>query len=58
MSARGLVAAPEHIVASGLLRAEADEVSAALAARTGLRERARLEEGHSAALLLAQPGAD
>ena len=46
--------APEHIVASGLLRAEADEVSAALAARTGLRERARLEEGDWAALLLAQ----
>jgi ribosomal protein L11 methyltransferase len=49
--------APEHIVASGLLRAEADEVSAALAARTGLLERARLEESDWAALLLAQPGA-
>ena len=43
----------EHIIASGLLRAEADEVSAALAARTGLQERARLEEGDWAALLLA-----
>ena len=46
---------PERIVASGLLRAEADEVSAALTARTGLPERARLEEGDWAALLLAQP---
>ncbi len=42
-------------MASGLLRAEADEVSAALTARTGLPERARLEEGDWAALLLAQP---
>ena len=49
--------APEHIVASGLLRAEADEVSAALAARTGLQERARLEEGDWAALLLARSAA-
>jgi len=49
--------APERIIASGLLRTEADEVSAALAARTGLQEHARLEEGDWAALLLAQsPG--
>jgi ribosomal protein L11 methyltransferase len=47
-------AAPERIIASGLLRTEADEVSAALAARTGLQEHARLEEGDWAALLLAQ----
>ena len=45
------------LIASGLLRAEADEVAAALAARTGLQERARLEEGDWAALLLAQPSA-
>jgi ribosomal protein L11 methyltransferase len=44
---------PRALVASGLLRREADEVSAALAARTGLAERARLEEGDWAALLLA-----
>jgi len=43
---------PRALVASGLLRGEADEVSAALAARTGLAERARLEEGDWAALLL------
>jgi ribosomal protein L11 methyltransferase len=45
---------PGTLVASGLLRAEADEVSAALAARTGLTEHARLEEGEWAALLLRQ----
>jgi ribosomal protein L11 methyltransferase len=48
---------PRTLVASGLLRREADEVSAALTARTGLDERARLEEGDWAALLLARPGA-
>jgi ribosomal protein L11 methyltransferase len=45
---------PRTLIASGLLRTEADEVSAALAARTGLSERARLEEGDWAALLLSQ----
>jgi len=45
-------APPERLIASGLLRAEADEVAAALTARTGLPERARLEEGDWAALLL------
>jgi ribosomal protein L11 methyltransferase len=45
---------PRTLVASGLLRREADEVSAALAARTGLSERARLEEGDWAALLLGR----
>jgi ribosomal protein L11 methyltransferase len=44
---------PRSLVASGLLRREADEVGAALAARTGLAERARLEEGDWAALLLS-----
>jgi ribosomal protein L11 methyltransferase len=49
--------APRTLIASGLLRGEADEVSAALAARTGLAECARLEEGDWAALLLqARPG--
>jgi ribosomal protein L11 methyltransferase len=47
---------PERLIASGLLRAEADEVAAALTARTGLPERARLEEGDWAAVLLARPG--
>jgi ribosomal protein L11 methyltransferase len=45
---------PRTLVASGLLRGEADEVSAALAARTGLTEHARLEEGDWAALLLGR----
>jgi ribosomal protein L11 methyltransferase len=43
---------PRTLIASGLLRREADEVAAALAARTGLAEQARLEEGDWAALLL------
>ena len=43
---------PRTVIASGLLRREADEVSAALAARTRLAEHARLEEGDWAALLL------
>jgi ribosomal protein L11 methyltransferase len=43
---------PRSLIASGLLRPEADEVSAALAARTGLAERARVQEGDWAALLL------
>ena len=46
---------PRTVIASGLLRREADEVSAALGARTGLAERARLEEGDWAALLLGGP---
>jgi ribosomal protein L11 methyltransferase len=45
---------PGTLVASGLLREEADEVSAALAARTGLIEHARLEDGDWAALLLGR----
>jgi ribosomal protein L11 methyltransferase len=44
---------PRAIVASGLLRREADEVAQALTARTGLPERARREEGDWAALLLS-----
>jgi ribosomal protein L11 methyltransferase len=43
--------APERLIASGLLRPEADEVAAAFAAR-GLRETARKEGGEWAALLL------
>ncbi|MDX6649671.1 MAG: ribosomal protein methyltransferase [Solirubrobacteraceae bacterium] len=44
---------PAHLVAGGLLREEADEVSAAFAAR-GLRERDRREAGEWAALLLVR----
>ncbi|MGN6373756.1 MAG: 50S ribosomal protein L11 methyltransferase [Solirubrobacteraceae bacterium] len=46
---------PRHVIASGLLRAEADEVAAAFAERLSLRERERRERGDWAALWLA-PG--
>ncbi len=46
-----LTAPPHQLIASGLLVHEADEISAAFAKR-GLTERARLEEGDWAALLL------
>ena len=42
-----------ELIAGGLLREEADEVSAALAQGTGLSERRRLEEGDWAALWLS-----
>jgi ribosomal protein L11 methyltransferase len=44
--------APQRLIASGLLREEADEVSAAFS-RSGLREAARREAGEWAAILLA-----
>ena len=44
--------APARLIASGLLREEADEIAAAFAVH-GLRERARRESGEWAALLLA-----
>lgn len=43
---------PRHLIASGLLRAEADEVAAAFAERLSLRERQRRERGEWAALWL------
>lgn len=43
---------PRHLIASGLLRAEADEVAAAFAERLSLRERERRERGEWAALWL------
>lgn len=42
--------APDHLIASGLLREEADEVSELLAQRLSLRERERRERGEWAAL--------
>jgi ribosomal protein L11 methyltransferase len=45
-------AAPQDLIASGLLRAEADEVAGAFAASLGLRERKRRESGEWAALWL------
>jgi ribosomal protein L11 methyltransferase len=45
---------PRHLIASGLLCAEADGVASAFAARHGLRERCRLERGEWAALWLTR----
>lgn len=44
--------APEHLIASGLLRAQVDEVVDVFGARLGLRERARREGGEWAATWL------
>jgi ribosomal protein L11 methyltransferase len=46
---------PQAIIAGGLLREQADEVSAALTARFGLREAQRRHTGQWAALLLLPP---
>lgn len=51
-SMAGMVHAPRHLIASGLLREEAGEVAAAFAERVGLRERQRRERGEWAALWL------
>ncbi len=45
---------PRVLIAGGLLRAEADAIAAAFAARHGLRERDRRERGEWAALTLAR----
>lgn len=50
--ARTMKHAPEHLIASGLLHAQVDEVVAAFGARLGLRERARREGGEWAATWL------
>lgn len=47
---------PAHLIASGLLREEADEIAVAYAARFSLRERERRERGEWAALWLERPG--
>jgi ribosomal protein L11 methyltransferase len=47
-------APPRVLVASGLLRAEADAIAAAFAQRQGLHERGRRERGEWAALTLAR----
>ncbi len=49
--------APEHLIVSGLLAGEVDEVVQAFAARHGLRERARRHEGDWAAARLSAPAA-
>ena len=48
-----LVRAPAHLVASGLLTHEANEVAAAFAGPLGMRERERREQGEWAALWLS-----
>jgi ribosomal protein L11 methyltransferase len=47
-----LVEPPSALIASGLLREQADGVAAAFAQRHGMRERSRSEDGDWAALLL------
>jgi ribosomal protein L11 methyltransferase len=51
--ANTIASPPRHLIASGLLRAEADGVASAFAVRHGLRERRRLEHGDWAALWLS-----
>jgi ribosomal protein L11 methyltransferase len=46
---------PEHLIASGLLREEADEIAAAFADRHGLAEIRRVSGGEWSALLLRRP---
>lgn len=50
--AERLPRAPDTLIASGLLRDQADEVAAAFAGRHALREDARVEDGDWATLLL------
>jgi ribosomal protein L11 methyltransferase len=50
-----LEAAPRTLIASGLLREQADEVAAAFAERHRMHERGRVEDGDWAALLLGAP---
>ena len=44
---------PDHLIASGLLVAEVDEVSRAFSERHGLRERVRLQNGEWAAVWMS-----
>ena len=50
---RTMARAPAHLIASGLLREQADQVAIAFAERFELHERRRLERGEWAALWLA-----
>lgn len=54
--ARTIAAPPTHLIASGLLREQADDVAAAFRDAVGLRERRRRERGEWAALWLAVDG--
>jgi len=53
--ARTMPAAPAHLLASGLLVAEVDEIVDAFAGRLGLRERDRRASGEWAAVWLSAP---
>jgi ribosomal protein L11 methyltransferase len=52
---RSLEHPPDHLIVSGLLKGEAEEVSEAFARRLGLCERARHESGEWAAAWLSAP---
>jgi ribosomal protein L11 methylase PrmA len=54
--ARALRQPPAHLIAGGLLAAEADEVAGAFTQRMGLAEQARRSDGEWAALWLAGSG--
>lgn len=54
--ADGLTQPPAHLLASGLLRAETDEIVARFRQRHGMSERRRLESGEWAAVWLAVDG--
>ena len=52
--ARTMTVAPPHLIASGLLTEQADEVALEFAERLGLRERARRERKEWVALWLTE----
>lgn len=54
--AHSLSQAPSHLLASGLLTSEVDEVAAAYSRQLGLRERERRERGEWAAVWLSATG--
>ncbi len=51
--AAGMIAAPAHLIAGGLLVGEVDEIALAFAERQGLAERMRLQSGEWAAIWMA-----
>lgn len=53
---RRLASAPPHLIASGLLTDEAEEISDAFGARLGMIERRRCEQGEWAAIWLSRQG--
>ena len=51
--AAAMPTAPAHLIAGGMLPAQAGEVTAAFASRSGMRERERVSDGGWAALWLS-----